>query len=133
MPEMIETMMFTPCGMDCMVCYIHLKKKKPCGGCLGDENNKTERCKSCEIKDCAHKRGYIYCFSCDEFPCKRINNLDKSYLKRYQVSIIGNSRAICDAGFESFFIMEKERWICSECEGVVSLHDKICSECGKRV
>jgi len=133
MPEMIEIIMFAPCGMDCMVCYVHLKKKKPCGGCLGDDIHKTERCKSCEIKDCANKRGYIYCYSCDEFPCKRINNLDKSYLKRYQVNLIGNSRTVYDAGFESFFIKEKERWICSECGGVVSLHDKICSECGKRV
>lgn len=34
MPEKIESAMFAPCGMDCMVCYKHCYHKKPCAGCL---------------------------------------------------------------------------------------------------
>lgn len=133
MPEVIETVMFAPCGMDCMVCYVHLKKKEPCGGCLGDDITKAERCRSCAIVNCARSRGYIYCYSCAEFPCKRINNLEKSYRKRYQVSLIGNNEEVRNDGLGAFFVHERERWICSECGGVVSLHEKICSECGRRV
>jgi len=133
MPEKIVASMFAPCGMNCMVCYVHLKKKKPCNGCLCDDTDKPERCKVCEIKNCAKEKGFIYCYHCADFPCKRISNLEKSYQKRYQVSLIDNSKTIMANGFEYFFEKEKERWQCTECGGVVSLHDKECSECGGKV
>lgn len=123
--------MFAPCGMNCMVCYVHLKKKKPCSGCLGDDINKTKRCMSCAIKMCAQARGMTHCYPCADFPCKRINNLEKSYQKRYQVSLIENSRLVSGQGFEVFFQKEQLRWTCTECEGVISLHDQVCSECGE--
>ena len=125
--------MFAPCGMNCLICYVHLKKKKPCKGCLCDDVDKSERCKNCEIKNCAKEKGIIYCFKCENHPCKRIINLDKSYQKRYQVSLIDNSKIINDNGFEFFFKKEKKRWNCSECGGVISLHDKECSECKKKM
>jgi hypothetical protein len=133
MPEKIDNNMLAPCGMNCMVCCVHLKKKKPCRGCLCDDTDKPEICKSCEIKNCAKKREIIYCFKCEDFPCKRIVNLDKSYQKRYQASLIDNSKTIKDNGFEYFFKKEKKRWKCLECGGIISLHDKECSECGCKI
>src|SRR4030042_3165397 len=103
MPENIDKIMFAPCGMNCMVCYVHLKKKKPCSGCLCSDAGKPERCKFCEIKNCAQEKGFIYCFKCKTFPCKRIKNLEKSYQTRYQVSLIDNSKIISDNGFDCFF------------------------------
>ena len=132
MPEIIDINMFAPCGMNCLVCYVHLKKKKPCSGCLCDNVDKPKRCKNCEIKNCVKEKGIIYCFKCENYPCKRIINLEKSYQKRYQVSLIDNSKKINDNGFESFLKKEKMRWNCSECGGVISLHDKECSECRKK-
>jgi hypothetical protein len=130
-PEQDETLMFAPCGMNCMVCYVHLKKKKPCSGCLGNDINKTERCKSCAIKRCAEEQGLTYCFECPDYPCKKIDNLDKSYKKRYQVSLVENSILVKEKGLEIFFERERTRWTCLECGGVISLHDQVCSECGK--
>ncbi len=129
MPDQIENIMLAPCGMNCMVCYVHLKKKKACNGCLCNDTNKPERCKICEIKMCAQAKGCIHCFDCADFPCKRIKNLEKSYLKRYQVSLVENSRLAKEKGFELFLQKERLRWICTECKGIISLHDKECTEC----
>lgn len=131
-PETIDFRMFAPCGMNCLVCYVHLKKKKPCYGCLGDDNNKPERCKTCEIKKCAIDKGFIYCYSCEMYPCIKIINLDKNYKKRYQVSLIENSKSVKNYGLEFFLSGDIERWICPECSGIISLHDQECSECGKK-
>lgn len=38
MPEKIESAMFAPCGMDCMVCYKHCYHKKSCAGYLMEIN-----------------------------------------------------------------------------------------------
>lgn len=35
--EKIDTVMFAPCGMNCLVCYKHCYHKKPCAGCLNSE------------------------------------------------------------------------------------------------
>ncbi len=132
MPETLETFLFAPCGMNCMVCYVHLKSKKPCDGCLGDDINKPERCKKCEIKLCANTKGLVYCYECNDFPCKHIKNLEKSYKKRYKTSLIANSENVKANGIASFMREEREKWLCS-CEGVISLHDRFCSECKKTV
>lgn len=80
--ETIDTIMFAPCGMNCMVCYKHCYHKKPCPGCLSGDIGKPEHCHKCVIKDCAGNKGVAYCFQCPDYPCKRIKNLEKSYNKR---------------------------------------------------
>lgn len=129
MPDQIPDFLFAPCGMNCMVCYVHLKDKKPCSGCYGEEKNKPERCKTCKIKNCANEKGFTYCYECSDFPCKVIKNLDKSYKMRYNTSLIDNSLKVQEAGIYSFMAAEKEKWQCIKCSGVISIHDKECSNC----
>jgi hypothetical protein len=117
-------------GMNCLACYVHLKHKNPCNGCLGSDDAKPDRCKTCAIKLCARARGYGYCLECPEFPCKNIRNLERSYTKRYATSLIGNSLSVRDIGMAAFQGQERIRWSCKKCGGVVSLHDGVCSECG---
>lgn len=38
--EKIDTAMFAPCGMNCMVCYRHCSHPKPCAGCLNSDMGK---------------------------------------------------------------------------------------------
>ena len=133
MPKRIEDYLFAPCGMNCMVCYVHLKDKNPCNGCLGDDNHKPERCKSCKIKICAQEKGLIYCYECSGFPCKQIKNLEKSYVKRYKTSLIENSRIVQKVGITAFQADEYEKWKCISCSGVISLHDSECSDCKKNM
>jgi hypothetical protein len=129
MPEKIEEYLFSPCGINCMVCYVHLKNKKACCGCLGPDENKPDRCKKCKIKSCAIGKGLSYCFECKEFPCKSISNLEKSYNKRYKASLLENSKTVKKLGIIGFQNGERKKWLCKECNGVISIHDGICSEC----
>ena len=129
MPPVIPESLFAPCGMNCMICYMHLKDKKPCSGCLGDEHHKPERCKACNIKNCAKEKGFIYCHECSVFPCKRIINLEKSYKKRYNTSLIENSKIVKEEGITAFQKYEQKKWSCNLCSGVISIHDKKCSNC----
>ena len=130
MPETIDSFLFAPCGMNCMVCYVHLKNKKPCNGCLGNDVDKPERCTKCNIKYCAKSKGLNYCFECNDFPCKHIKNLNKSYISRYKTSLTNNSHFVRKNGIIAFMKNEKEKWLCT-CKGVISLHDRYCTECKK--
>ena len=129
MPAVIPVHLFAPCGMNCMVCYVHLKEKKACAGCLGDDLHKPNRCKTCKIKICAQEKGGTYCFECADFPCSLIKNLEKSYNQRYETSLLENSRKAKSLGVAAFQITEIEKWSCQYCSGVISLHDRQCSEC----
>ena len=86
--EKIDTAMFASCGMNCLVCYKHCYHKKPCAGCLNSDMGKPEHCRKCKIKDCIKGKGLSYCFECPDYPCKLIKNLEKSYNKRYQASLM---------------------------------------------
>lgn len=133
MPLNIETIMFAPCGMNCKVCYKHCYHKKPCDGCLKSDTGKPEHCRNCKIKDCVKQHGLIYCFTCSEYPCKLIKNLEKSYNKRYQASLIANSKGVQEQGLETFMEQQREIYTCQKCGGIISIHDRECSECQEKM
>ncbi|WP_346344878.1 DUF3795 domain-containing protein [Clostridium sp. MCC353] len=121
--------MFAPCGMNCLVCYKHCCHKKPCAGCLNNDLGKPEHCRKCRIKDCIKEKRLSYCFECSIFPCKLIKNLEKSYSQRYQTSLIDNSLSARQHGLVLFMEKQKAKYTCPKCGGVISLHDRACSEC----
>lgn len=133
MPEQIDPIMLAPCGMNCLVCYKHCNSKKACAGCLAGDSGKPEHCRICKIKTCLRSRSISYCYECDTFPCKLIKNMEKSYQMRYQVRLIDYSRQVKELGTEEFMRLQKERWTCPSCGGVVSLHEKVCSECKETI
>lgn len=127
--EKIDTAMFAPCGMNCLVCYKHCSHKKPCPGCFNSDLGKPEHCRKCKIKDCAKGKGTSYCFECADYPCRLIKNLEKSYNKRYQVSLMENSGFVRQNGLKAFLESQKEKYTCPKCGGVISIHDGECVEC----
>lgn len=131
--ESIDTMMFAPCGMNCKVCYKHCYHKKPCEGCRKNDFGKPEHCRKCKIKDCIKLQGLTYCFECTSYPCKLIKNLEKSYKKRYQASLMENSVYVQTYGLEEFMIQQKEKYTCLKCGGIISIHDRECSECQEKM
>ena len=133
MPEAISATMLAPCGINCGVCYVHLKNKKPCLGCRGEDEAQPAHCRVCKIKTCAMEQGVHFCSQCASFPCKTIKQLDKSYRQRYQVSLIDNALRLQALGTDSFLFEERAKWLCAECGGVISLHDRFCSECGHTI
>ena len=131
MPEAIGSQLFAPCGMNCMVCFAHCSTKKACGGCLGTDESKPGHCRTCLRKNYAAERELSYCYECSDFPCRRIRDLDRSYRKRYGVSLIEQSLFVKENGIELFLENERKRYTCAACGGVISLHDHRCSECGR--
>ena len=131
--ENIDIIMFAPCGMNCKVCYKHCYHKKPCAGCLNSDKGKPEHCRKCKIKDCIREKHMSYCYECSEYPCKLIKNLEKSYHKRYQASLIENSRFVQAYGLEQFMVHQKEKYTCPRCGGIISIHDRECSECQEKM
>ena len=109
MPDEIPETMIAPCGMNCWVCYVHLRKKKNCLGCQGQDDLKPEHCRKCKIKDCALGQGIHFCFECSSFPCAIIKRLDKSYRQRYQVSLVDNAFRQKILGVELYLREEKEK------------------------
>lgn len=107
MPDTIDTAMFAPCGMNCMVCYKHCYHKKPCAGCLNSDKGKPEHCRKCRIKACALEKGVQYCFECAAYPCKPVKSLEKSYNIRYNTSLMENSRRVKESGLEAFMAQQK--------------------------
>lgn len=133
MPVKIEDAMFAPCGMNCAVCYKHVniqKNAKHCEGCLKSDIGKPEHCRKCNIKICVQQKGCKRCFECNDFPCKLIKNLEKSYNKRYGVSLIENNQTTREKGVAVFLEQDRLKWTCAKCSGAFSLHDGACSECG---
>lgn len=125
--------MLAPCGLNCAVCYAHLRKKRTCPGCRGPEDRQPAYCRRCQIRDCALTRRIDFCFECPSFPCTLVKHIDKRYRERYQVSLIENAVRIKTVGAKQFLMEEQEKWKCSHCGGVISLHDRACSECGQTI
>lgn len=126
--------MFAPCGMNCTVCYKHCRKEhrhKPCGGCLNENEQATAHCRKCGIRDCVQTKGIAYCFQCFEFPCQRIKNLDRNYNRNYGENLIENSEIAREKGILYFIDAHTRCHRCADCGGIISLHDSICSKCGK--
>lgn len=74
-----------------------------------------------------------FCFECLEYPCKLIKNLEKSYNKRYQTSLMENSEYVKQNGLKEFMKFQKEKYTCIKCGGIIFIHDRECSECQKRI
>lgn len=130
--ENIDTIMFAPCGMNCMVCFKHCYHKKPFAGCLNSHIGKPEHCRKCNIKDCIKYKGLTYCFECHDYPCTLINNLEKSYKKRYQASLIKNSEFVQKHELKMIMEKKKKKYTCSNCGGIISIHDGECNECQEK-
>lgn len=129
MPDTIDINMFAPCGMNCKVCYKHCYHKKTCAGCLKSDLGKPEHCRKCKIQDCCKEKEIHYCYECLVYPCKLIKNLEKSYMQRYQASLIENSNYVKVHGLYAFMYMQKTNFTCEICGGIISIHDAECSEC----
>ncbi len=133
--EGMEIYHIAPCGMNCALCIGYLRERKPCQGCLGDDENKPHHCVVCRIRNCNERNpeeGLGYCFQCDKYPCQRLKQLDKRYSGKYHMSMLENLEMIKDQGIERFIENEIRRWTCPNCGQLVSVHRDNCIRCGKR-
>jgi hypothetical protein len=57
--------------------------------------------------------------------------LDTRYRTRYNMSMIDNLMNIKKSGIRRFIKDEAVRWTCSECNGIICVHNAKCYTCGK--
>ena len=132
LPESINAALIAPCGMNCGFCIGHLREKRQCPGCNGDDANKPKHCVVCRIRNCGQLTSHEqkFCFLCAEFPCARLRQLDKRYRIKYGMSMIENLESIRDMGLDEFVAHERIRWACAECGGIICVHRTDCISCG---
>ncbi len=127
----IPTTLIAPCGMNCRLCRAYIREKKACPGCRGDDSLKSKACVTCKIKNCEEiAKGKVkFCFSCDSFPCAKLNHLDKRYRTNYGMSMIDNLMNLRELGIRHFIRNEKERWTCPRCSEIICVHKPHCLSC----
>jgi hypothetical protein len=110
----MEERLIAPCGMNCRLCIAYqfrekdLNKqgfhKKYCPGCIPREENCTHMGEQCALL----RKGTVrFCYECKDFPCKRLQSLDKRYRTKYHMSMIENLEFIKEHGLEAF--LKKKR------------------------
>lgn len=90
--EKLRRYWFTPCGLDCSKCTIHLRTEEElnhwrgknvdldkirCDGCRSDRNEHhwSPDCKI--LQCCIYERRFEFCTQCPDFPCKIIEEWGK--------------------------------------------------------
>ena len=120
--------LIAPCGMNCGICLGYLREEKKCPGCRNQDKGNSDYCRKCIIKNCT-KRKNNYCYSCNNFPCYRMKQLDKRYRAKYNMSMIENLENIKKLGIRKFVKNEEKRWKCKKCSGVICVHRGFCLNC----
>lgn len=131
---LMDLSLIAPCGMNCGICTAHLRDKKKCPGCNGNDVNKSASCINCKIKNCEKRQesNWELCYECDTFPCTRMKQLDKRYRTKYAMSMIENLEQIENLGMDEFFQNEETRWTCKNCGGIICVHGGYCSRCNEK-
>jgi len=130
--------LMAPCGMNCALCssyraYAHglTKKAGKISHCIGCR----PRGKKCAyIKGSCEKLGQgtlEYCFECATFPCPHLEQLDGRYRKNYSYSMVDTLRDIASRGIAEALKIQRERYRCPRCGGVICVHNGKCYSCDK--
>lgn len=128
--------LIAPCGIYCGVCggYLAYLKKVPkqrgkinyCTGCRPRNKQCAFLKKRCE-KLITNK--ITFCFECSEFPCRRLKHIDERYRKDFNVSLIENLQIIKTKGIKTFLDVQKNKYKCSKCGGLICVHNRFCYDC----
>jgi hypothetical protein len=123
-----------PCGMNCGVCLGYLREMNTCPGCRFIMANQVKTRVNCVIRNCAFlsETNSKFCYDCQKYPCKRIQQLDKRYRLKYSTSLMGNLERIKDTGLEAFTRSEYEKWLCQQCGGTICIHRGYCMKCQEK-
>ena len=125
--------LIAPCGMNCGICIAFFgytmtgkKRKHTCITCRLRERPCAFIKKQC---DKLLNNKIKYCFECEDFPCKRLQDLDKRYKTYFKMSMIENLQNIKKQGIEKFLRQQKKKWACPKCGKTICCHNGICFNC----
>ena len=130
----ISEELIAPCGMNCAICsrylsYVHHLKRSQCVGCRSRNERCTYLFEKCTGVNHTSKRNAVFCFECDQYPCKEINRMDDRYRKNYMMSVKDNLEFIHKRGIEKFIDEQYGKYRCSKCGGFISIHNRKCFQC----
>jgi hypothetical protein len=125
--------LIAPCGMNCGTCMAYLRPKNKCIGCRIHSPAKRSSRVMCVVKNCVNleQTSSKFCYDCEKFPCKRINQLDNRYRTKYKTSFIEILTMIKEKGIDRFLEFESRRRTCPNCGSVLSVHRDKCLSCEK--
>lgn len=129
----IDKELIAPCGMNCSICVSYFgytmsdkKRKMKCPGCIPRGKHCSwikQKCKKLA------KHELDYCYECGDFPCYALEQLDKSYRQKYNMSMIENLNYIKEQGIEKFLQQQREKYTCPECGSLICVHTNKCYNC----
>lgn len=122
--------------MNCAVCsrylsYVNNLKRSQCPGCRPGNKKCSYLFEKCSGINKALKGNSTagFCFECDRYPCKHINRMDDRYRINYGMSVKDNLELISKKGVERFAKEQYEKYRCSRCGGLISIHNRKCFKC----
>jgi hypothetical protein len=128
--------LIAPCGMNCAICSRYLAhvndlKRSQCPGCRPGNKKCSYLFEKCSGMNHALKGNASagFCFECDLYPCKPLNRMDSRYRSNYEMSVKDNLVCIKKAGIASFIKEQDEKYRCSKCGGLFSVHNRKCFKC----
>jgi Protein of unknown function (DUF3795) len=130
----ISEELIAPCGMNCAICsrylsYVNNLGRSQCVGC----RSRNEKCEylfgKCTGVNSTTKGNTVFCFECDQYPCKQINRMDDRYRKNYKMSIKNNLDFINKKGINRFVSEQYKKYRCLKCGELISIHNGRCFKC----
>lgn len=97
------------CGLNCVKCKKY--QSNECGKCRG--RLETHNSPNCVFLPCAREKGHQYCFECDEFPCKNLEDFASDGFGHHKQTV-ENMKKMKEIGIKNW-IAEQER--CMYCPG----------------
>jgi hypothetical protein len=114
--------MTAPCGLDCFNCQMYLAgeneelraviakfmnlpyDKAVCRGCRGEKGTPVVKslAGTCDIYQCAEKKGIGFCCDCSDFPCDKLHPLADEAAKRIHNIKVFNLSLIKKMGLEAW-------------------------------
>ncbi len=127
--------LIAPCGMNCALCsryqdWVQNRRTlTPCRGCRNDD----KKCWALK-RYCPHLREgeCTFCFECGDFPCQRLQRLDRRLRKHHCPGVIDNLMHIRNKGIGQFLEAETERWQCPHCGDILCMQTGSCASCGAK-
>ena len=124
--------------MNCTICsrylaFINNLDRPQCAGCRPNREKCSYLFDKCSgiNHDIKCNESTPFCYECDQFPCKEIKRMDKRYKSGYNMSVIENLEFIEQNGVGKFAETQQEKYQCSKCDGLISIHNRKCFRCDK--
>ena len=128
--------LIAPRGMNCGLCAGHQALRHK----VKDKGIRISYCPGCRPRDKSwaflkkkcrklSKNKVQFCHECKDFPCERLQHLDKRYRTFFHMSMVDNLVFIKKNGMAKFLKAQKKKWKCPKCGDTVCCHNGICFGC----